>query len=201
MKFFSEVPLFAAALLAALTSGSQAASDVMPTGSRASQPIGHYEFCQRRPAECQPLGQTAPLTLTRDLWSQIVRINNIVNLTVTPRTDYELMGVEEHWSYPELYGDCEDYVLEKRRRLIEAGVPAANLLITVVRQPNGEGHAVLTVSTSMGDFVLDNLDPRVLTWSETQYEYLKRQSAQHAGHWVSIKDARKLAVGSVTSGH
>lgn len=200
MRLFSGVPLFAAALLAALTAGSQAASDIMPTGGRASQPIGHYEFCQRLPAECGRLERAAPVTLTRELWSQIVRINNLVNLTVTPRTDYELVGVEEHWSYPELYGDCEDYVLEKRRRLIQAGIAPANLLITVVRQPNGEGHAVLTVSTSMGDFVLDNLNPRVLAWSETQYEYLKRQSTQHAGHWVSINDGRNIAVGSVSSG-
>ena len=200
MKLFSGVPLFAAALLAVLTTGSQAASDIMPTGSRASQPIGHYEFCMRLPSECGRLERAAPAVLTRDLWSQIVRINNVVNLTVTPRTDYELMGVEEHWAYPELYGDCEDFVLEKRRRLIEAGIAAANLLITVVRQPNGEGHAVLTITTSMGDFVLDNLNPRVMTWSETQYEYLKRQSAQHAGQWVSINDGRNIAVGSVTAG-
>jgi len=77
-------------------------------------------------------------------------------------------------------------------------VPASNLLITVVRQPNGDGHAVLTVNTSMGDFVLDNLEPRVLTWTETEYTYLKRQSAKHAGMWVGVDDGRSVLVGSVS---
>jgi predicted transglutaminase-like cysteine proteinase len=66
-----------------------------------------------------------------------------------------------------------------------------------VKQPNGDGHAVLTISTSMGDFVLDNLEPRVLAWTETEYLFLKRQSARHAGMWVSVDDGRDVLVGSV----
>ena len=34
--------------------------------------------------------------------------------------------------------------------------------MTVARQPNGDGHAVLTVRTSIGEYMLDNLEPRVL---------------------------------------
>ncbi len=25
----------------------------MPTGGRTTQPVGHYEFCQREPDECR----------------------------------------------------------------------------------------------------------------------------------------------------
>jgi predicted transglutaminase-like cysteine proteinase len=116
---------------------------------------------------------------------------------VEPRTDMEMWGREELWSYPTSVGDCEDYVLEKRRMLLSLGVPAGNLLITVVRQPNGDGHAVLTVNTSLGDFVLDNLEPRVLAWKDTEYTFLKRQSSQNSGAWVSVNDGRSTAVGSV----
>jgi predicted transglutaminase-like cysteine proteinase len=117
---------------------------------------------------------------------------------VTPRTDLEIWGREEVWSYPtNSIGDCEDYVLEKRRLLMKAGIPAGNLLITVVRQPNGDGHAVLTVNTDRGDYVLDNLDGRVLVWTATPYTYLKRQSSKNSGAWVSINDGRAVAVGSV----
>lgn len=192
----------AALIAAALWMGMGAAFAApasMPTGARTSQPIGHYEFCQREPAECRVKSpKQAPVDLTRDLWSAIVEVNVTVNAAVTPRTDMEIWGREEVWSYPSAVGDCEDYVLEKRRRLMELGVPAGNLLITVVRQPNGDGHAVLTVRTSRGDYILDNLDERVLAWFQTPYTYLKRQSDRNSGAWVSINDGRAtVAVGSV----
>lgn len=176
-----------------------AAPASMPTGGRTSQPIGHYEFCQRDPAECRVKSpKQAPVEYTGDLWAAIVKINDAVNAAVTPRTDMEIWGVEEYWSFPTNVGDCEDYALEKRRRLMKLGVPAGDLLITVVRQPNGEGHAVLTVRTSRGDFILDNLDDRVLAWFQTPYTYLKRQSERNSGAWVSINDGRAtVAVGSV----
>ena len=186
--------------MAALIAGSVVAQaqTFMPTGGLSTQPVGHYEFCQRMPNECTKVAAKRPIELTRKLWAAMIDVNNVVNTMVTPRTDMEMWGVEEYWSYPTNgYGDCEDYVLEKRRRLIKAGVPASNLLITVVRQPNGEGHAVLTVNTAMGDFVLDNLEPRILTWTDTDYQYLKRQSPKHAGMWVAIDDGRNLLVGSV----
>lgn len=187
-----------AALIAGAATSGAAAQSAMPTGGLSSQPVGHYEFCVRSPKECQPTAQARPVELSRSLWTKIVDINNRVNMAVTPRTDSEMWGVEEYWSYPvKGYGDCEDYVLEKRRLLMKAGVPASNLLITVVRQPNGDGHAVLTVSTHLGDFILDNLEPRVLAWNETDYRFLKRQAAKHAGMWVSIDDGRNMLVGSV----
>ncbi|TKT76943.1 transglutaminase-like cysteine peptidase [Aquamicrobium sp. LC103] len=177
-----------------------AAQPFMQTGGITTQPIGHYEFCQRMPRECVATPKQKPIELTRQVWARIIEVNNLVNTMVTPRTDMEMWGVEEYWSYPvNGEGDCEDYVLEKRKRLIAAGVPASNLLITVVRQPNGDGHAVLTVSTSHGDFILDNIEGRVLAWTDTDYEYLKRQSTKHAGIWVSIDDSRDILVGSVKS--
>ncbi len=180
--------------------GAAQAQAFMPTGGLSTQPVGHYEFCQRAPAECTKTTAARPVELTRKLWAAMVDVNNVVNTMVTPRTDMEMWRVEEYWSYPvNGYGDCEDYALEKRRRLIKAGIPASNLLITVVRQPNGDGHAVLTVNTSMGDFILDNLEPRVLAWGETEYSYLKRQSPKHSGMWVSIHDDRNVLVGSVSN--
>jgi hypothetical protein len=51
------------------------------------------------------------------------------------------------WSYPDDgYGDCEDYVLLKRRMLTQSGWPREALLVTVVRNEKDEGHAVLTVT-------------------------------------------------------
>ena len=185
--------------LALAATAATAAPSFIPNGERTTQPIGHYELCQRITEECsQKTPRQAPIELTRALWGKLIDVNNAVNTEVAPRTDLEMWGVEEYWSYPGAEGDCEDYVLEKRRRLILAGVPAGNLLITVVRQPNGDGHAVLTVRTSHGDFVLDNLEPRVLAWHATEYQFLKRQSERNSGQWVSVDDSRNLPVGSVS---
>ena len=171
----------------------------MHTGGRTTQPVGHYEFCQKLPQECnERTPKQAPIELTRKLWATIVSVNNSVNTRITPRTDMEMWGKEEVWSYPDNgLGDCEDYALEKRRELMNIGVPAGDLLMTVARQPNGDGHAVLTVRTSLGEFILDNLQPRVQAWTDTDYTYLKRQSTENSGVWVTINDGREDAVASV----
>ncbi|MCB1427289.1 MAG: transglutaminase-like cysteine peptidase, partial [Notoacmeibacter sp.] len=52
-------------------------------------------------------------------------------------------------------------------------------------------------ATDMGDFILDNLEPRVLAWDKTEYRFLKRQSSRNAGVWVSINDSRTQSVGSI----
>ncbi len=178
---------------------AQAGVSFMHTGGRITQPVGHYQFCQRIPQECKQItDDQRPVELTRKLWATIVAVNSTVNTRIQPRTDLENYGVEEYWAYPDNgYGDCEDYALEKRRELMQAGVPAGDLLMTVARQPNGDGHAVLTVRTSLGEFILDNLEQRVLAWTDTPYTYLKRQSTQNSGVWVTINDGRSDAVASV----
>ena len=170
----------------------------MVVGEITSQPIGHYEFCKRNREECRGSGaHTAPPRVTEFGWTVVHDVNESVNYAVLPMTDYEIHGREEVWSYPDVVGDCEDYVLLKRAMLIERGFSASDLLITVVRKPNGEGHAVLTLRTADGDFVLDNLEDEVKVWTETPYTYLKRQASFHAGRWVDIENGDELMVGSI----
>ncbi len=120
----------------------------------------------------------------------MVDINNQINLAVTPVTDLEYYKKEEHWTYPKRYGDCEDYALLKRYMLIQKGWPTSSLLITVVKQLSGDGHAVLTVRTDHADYILDNLEMKIKPWNKTAYRYLKRQSARHSGKWTRITDKR-----------
>lgn len=184
------------AVLALVAGPAQAGA--MKTGGLTSQPIGHYEFCRLYTDECrQTRGSYEPITITREIWAQILNVNSVVNMVIEPRSDMEIYGREEVWTFPDAAGDCEDYVLLKRQMLIGQGLPPAALLITVVRKPDGEGHAVLTVRTDRGDFVLDNLKSEVRLWSDTEYTYLKRQSERHAGHWVSIEIPDQVVVGSV----
>lgn len=193
----------AAAFLALLVSSSSAftapASALsMKTGGVTSQPIGHYEFCQSHKSECRAGARNqAPAKVTEFGWATVRQINARVNRDITPMTDKELYGKDEFWTYPDDAGDCEDFVLLKRRMLMEKGFAAGDLLITVVRKPDGEGHAVLTLRTTQGDFILDNLNNDVKLWTETSYRYLKRQASFHAGRWVSIENGDAVMVSSV----
>lgn len=166
------------------------ASTSAAVGGLTSQPIGHYEFCIVNPAECGIRLSEGPLRLTPALWRAVNEVNMQVNTAIRPQSDEEIhgMGVEEVWSYPTTgSGDCEDYVLEKRRILHdEVGISLANLLITVVRKPDNEGHAILTLRTQHGDYILDNLRNAVLPWEQVNYKFLKRQSAHHTGRWVTL---------------
>jgi predicted transglutaminase-like cysteine proteinase len=175
------------------------AASAMATGGLTSQPIGHYDFCKANPAECaiHPT-DLAPAAMTGALWKQLANVTAAVNAAVKPMNDYDIYGKDEVWAYPDKgVGDCEDYVLEKRRRLNRLGLSLADLLITVVRKPDGEGHAVLTVRTDKGDFVLDNLTDKVRAWDQTGYRFLKRQAVDNTGRWVSIRDGQPVLVGSV----
>ena len=181
-----------------LASADAAGSQPMLTGGLTSQPIGHYEFCKLNAPECSiRLRDTAPLHVTDAMWHEIAMVNTLVNTSVKPMNDFDIYGKDEVWAYPHGAGDCEDYVLEKRRDLMLKGISLADLLITVVRKPDGEGHAVLTVRTDQGDYILDNLNDAVTPWEATGYRYLKRQATNHTGRWVSIREGNTTLVGSV----
>lgn len=190
--------LGAVATLGIFASTAAASGEFMVTGGLTSQPIGHYEFCKRENAECNIRNKTmAPLKLDQRVWDKIVQVNLSVNNRIQPLTDMEIYGQEEYWAYPTTIGDCEDYVLLKQRELAAAGVSLSHMLITVVRKQDGEGHAVLTLRTDRGDFILDNLTDEIRNWQATDYIYLKRQSEHNTGHWVSIETPSNLVVGSV----
>jgi len=163
-------------------------------------PAGWVDFCARQPSECN--GITTALrdvALSPEAWKALVRVNKWVNETIKPLTDLEHWGVAEHWSYPDDgYGDCEDYVLLKRRVLIQSGWPREALLVTMVRDEKGKGHALLTVTTDKGDYVLDNQNNDILLWSKTSYHFLKRQSQSNPNVWVSLSDPRP-AIATTTS--
>ena len=163
-------------------------------------PAGWAEFCARQPSDCAGTATALrELALSPEGWEDLVRVNKWAKHTIKPLTDLEHWGVVERWSYPDDgYGDCEDYVLLKRRLLIQSGWPRAALLITVVRDKKEKGHAVLTVVTDQGDFILDNQNEDILLWSKTGYRFVKRQSQSNPNVWVSLGDLRP-AIATATS--
>jgi predicted transglutaminase-like cysteine proteinase len=179
----------------AMTRPAEAANErpqYIALGANTRAPIGWTDFCNENPLDCDVKSLEArDAVLTPKSWKELVRINKWVNDNIRPLTDIDHWGVVERWSYPDDgYGDCEDYVLLKRRMLMQAGFPRQSLLITVVRDSKGDGHAVLTVKTDKGEFILDNQEGQILTWIDTNYRFVKRQSQSDPNIWVSLGDPR-----------
>ena len=157
-------------------------------GEATRPPIGWVEFCIEYDPECKTKpSKPRDVVLSTAAWKELVHVNHSANASVKPMTDMEHWGVVERWNYPDDgYGDCEDYVLLKRRTLMQAGWPREALLITVVRDKHGDGHAVLTVKTDKGEYVLDNQTDDILLWADTGYRFVKRQSQSDPNVWVSL---------------
>ncbi len=151
-------------------------------------PMGFVQFCKSQPQDCGgTMGEAVRVVMNEQRWNDLVTVNDAANEEVEPVSDIDLYKVVELWTYPQGRGDCEDYVLLKRKKLMMMGWPAEALLITVVRNKYNEGHAVLTVATDQGDFILDNQVAEILPWQKAELTYYKRQSQKNPWQWVSLK--------------
>jgi predicted transglutaminase-like cysteine proteinase len=175
-----------------LASNSQKVSSFAREYSETLPPIGFVEFCGRNPETCQPDGSRARrVSMSEEKWLLVRMVNAFVNGAIAPVTDETLYGTPEYWTLPTDAGDCEDVVLLKQKILASKGIPEEALRITVVLDEHGEGHAVLTLTTAAGDYILDNRRNEIRLWAGTGYTMLKRQSAQDPRKWVSLEPARQ----------
>ncbi len=182
---------------ATLNSVQEANSPYMRVFGVTPPPYGHVDFCMRDPRECSQ-GVTEETRRAGDARAiaELDKVNRQVNAEIAPMTDMDQYGVEDYWTLPRSgKGDCEDYALLKRHRLIAAGWPPSALLMTVVYDERHEGHAVLTARTSDGDFILDNKTDTIKLWSKTPYRFVMRQSYLNPLVWMSLDP--KTAVPSV----
>jgi predicted transglutaminase-like cysteine proteinase len=160
------VVVFAVLLSGALVSLSPGAL------ARNNAPLGYQLMCLKTPAECKG-GGASTVKASDETLALLKRVNSSVNGAITPRGD----GAADVWNASVTAGDCEDYVLAKRRALIKAGLPSSSLRIAYVETASGEGHAILVVKTSRGDFVLDNLNPSVRPLSKAGYRIISMSGA------------------------
>ncbi len=163
-------------------------------------PIGYVQFCATKQEECKAtVAGSARIAMSPARWDLLYQVNTYVNGKIEAVSDQDLYGEPERWAYPTDAGDCEDYVLLKKRYLERLGFAVDDLLITVVLDERGEGHAVLSVTTDNGDFVLDNRRNDVLRWSKTGYTFLKRQSHADPLQWVALEKQETTTSGTVAT--
>lgn len=172
-----------------LFSNGVPASSEMPTGSHEiATPFGFISFCMRNPDQCaDPSGQPQIVHLDEGTWKTLLSVNEHVNNTMKFEDDMAHFGKKEYWTISkDGFGDCEDNALTKRKELIDDGFPAAALRIAVVHTWEKLPHAVLTVATDRGDYVLDSRNWRVLPWNKTDYVWISRKDAGTPMGWISL---------------
>ena len=187
-------------LILLATGHAYAGDPYLKEGPPTSALIGHVEFCRRHPQECRP-HEKSNIHLTPTLSAALAEVQETVNSQVQAATDLELYGRVEFWTYPKSgKGDCEDYVLLKRKLLMKRGWPGSALRLTLVREDsrkevvgsvNGiEYHLVLAAVTDHGIYILDNKRPDVEEWHATPYTYVKWTSGSNPRLWVQLIDQR-----------
>jgi predicted transglutaminase-like cysteine proteinase len=169
---------------------------------KALPPVGFVKFCATNADDCKALSNMPErISMSPARWNLLYQVNIYVNGKIAPISDQELYGEAEHWAYPTDAGDCEDYVLLKKRYLEGLGFSAEALLITVVLDEKGEGHAILTITTDAGDYVLDNRVDDILRSSDSRYKFLKRQSHNNPLQWVALMKQPTSTSGYVATGN
>lgn len=138
-------------------------------------------YCGEHPQDCAPLsvGETSdPVDYL--LWeSRIDDVNREVNSAITYR------GEEgDHWDDGVAFGDCDDYALTKRNKLIAMGMPRGALPMAHVL-PHGElqMHIVLLVKTNYGFKVLDNRATNVYDLEQMKADRVSIQNARNPKAW------------------
>ena len=169
-------------------------------GATTRVPYGWADLCGRQPQECRvDVLEAADLRLNEKTARILEAVNAKVNAEIAPVSNLEHWGtVLDHWDYPvDGKGDCKIYALWKRKLLMDIGMPRQALLMTIVRDLDGNGHTILTVKTDRGDFVLDNMVGEIRPWDATGYTYVKRQSQSDPNVWVSLGNERRAIAGLV----
>lgn len=142
-------------------------------------PLGLQLYCLQNKGACESAPQTA-VVASAALVDMLRSVNRRVNAAISPQSDSGL----DNWSANASAGDCEDYVMTKRRSLIANGIPSGALHVAYTTTRSGEGHAVLVVQTDAGALVLDNLASDVKSLAASGYT-VQRMSNGGLLQWVS----------------
>lgn len=152
-------------------------------------PMAYVEFCESNPGHCEMSGVQSQIW-TPSLTEILSHVNQEVNAEIRYVPDLEWTGDEDRWSYPvKGAGDCEDFALEKRRRLVEAGLPRAAMTMAIAHhRTDGFSHAVLLIETTRGSFVLDQLSAEINCWKDSPFDFEARERPD--GQWTRFDQSR-----------
>jgi predicted transglutaminase-like cysteine proteinase len=177
-----------AAVIGIETAGAQTAAptDKIQFGLPSGIPNGYYELCVAYPDLCRvrsgkrTTSEDGSVAFTNEAMAELDSVNASVNAAIQP-------SHRDAWTPGEPIGDCKDFAMTKRQRLIDAGWPTSALPTAIVRLPSGELHLVLVARTTQGDFVLDNLNSQIAPWTRVSYQWEKIQSTTDGVTWLDLR--------------
>jgi predicted transglutaminase-like cysteine proteinase len=153
-------------------------------------PFQHVRFCLRYPSDCKSdPTENERIDINAETSELLKRVNHSINMSIAPTVKDYGSNLGDGWTIAPEIGDCNDYAVTKRHELLESGLPAKALRLSVVKTKSGIGHLVLVVATKKGDIVLDNLTETIRPWQNTDYHWLKIQSAADSRFWYEVKPA------------
>jgi predicted transglutaminase-like cysteine proteinase len=166
----------------------------------ALAPMAHTMFCLRYADDCQVQGgdfRKRNIALTEDRLNQLDQINREVNAAIVPQPNRGGLAAEQ-WLLSPPAGDCNDYAVTKRHKLLQLGWPSRALLLSEVVIPSGEHHLVLVVRAfdrahmRTVDLVLDNLSARLRPVAVVPYQWVRVESPTNPKYWSTVSVSSRL---------
>lgn len=173
------------------------------TSAYTSAPDAFMAFCKKHPQDCKGTETVRYVVLDATRMRDLNTVNMDVNDTYFFNTDLQGRDSWDYASAGDGYADCEDYALEKRKRLMELGWPSSALLLTMAERRNEtlaawRYHVVLTVRTAQGDYVLDNDIRPAVSWDKAArlYRFMTMQSPSDPKLWVAVDSQHNASIDS-----
>jgi len=113
--------------------------------------------------------------------SAIDDVNFEVNTSIIYKSDLEHYGKLDYWTIPIRYGDCEDYALLKRKKLLKLGI---NSTLMICYDENNVKHMVLIVDNK----VLDNKRYAIYDMKDLRYKWIMKYENSR---WQDMKGHTK----------
>ncbi|TIS33342.1 MAG: transglutaminase [Mesorhizobium sp.] len=116
-------------------------------------------------------------------------VNSSINRLIAYRKDSVVYGKLDYWAKPSEIlehraGDCEDFAILKMAALLRAGIPAQSMSLVVLQDRRRKFfHAVLSVSTGRGTFILDSLS-NVVAMDRDLPDYVPLYSFSTDRAWI-----------------
>jgi predicted transglutaminase-like cysteine proteinase len=171
----------------ATTEAPPLSTSIVAAGPVAA-PSGFLDLCLEQPEACgaeTALPIRPQVEMNDELWAQVNRMNRDANRAIRYVSDANF-GRPDVWRIATNAGDCEDYALAKRAAMMDVGFPATALRLATVYSRRTGHHAVLVLTTTDGDYVLDNTRDVILPWEQTQFAWVSVQSSGDPMQWLRV---------------
>ena len=134
-------------------------------GAAFAGPVGWQVMCAATPQYCNTTFVRRAALLDAAAITQLEAVNRRVNEEIMPLDEPPGQDI---WQLAPAFGDCEDYALTKKHRLLSAGWSGERLRFATVVTEADEYHAVLLVDHADSWLVLDNRFETVRDWKTVE---------------------------------